>query len=133
MDETPPMTDGTLPGDPGTVAVETAHDRHLREMEASFETLEQTVAQRVTRVVKIAVPVFIGLILAAVGSYLLGGYLRDRAEAKRIAKQMKIVRAERILGRRRRRRAPALVEGPLTANEAGEIITGVLAELAPPA
>jgi hypothetical protein len=140
MESEVPPTDALLPGEPAPAPIPSEHDQHLREMEQSFEVLEKTVAHRLVRLVKIAVPAFIGVILAAVGSYLLGGYLRDRAERKRIARQMKIVRAERIvragriLGRRtgfraRRRANPALVESPLSVSEAGEIITGVLAEL----
>jgi hypothetical protein len=43
------------------------------------------------------------VILAAVGTYVLGGYLRDRAERKRVARAMLIVEAERIRRRRGRR------------------------------
>jgi hypothetical protein len=109
-------------------------------MEASFEALEQNVEHGLVRMLKIAVPLLAAVILAAVGSYLLGSYFKDRAERKRVARQMKVVRAERIvraerlLGRRprfraRRHRTPPLVEGPLSPSEAGEIISGVLAEV----
>jgi hypothetical protein len=143
MDPEPPITDGTLPGEPAPALVETAEDRHRREMEVSFERLEETVEHGFVRVVKMAVPALIGLILAAVGVYVLGASLRDRAERRRLARQMKIVsaervvRAERILGRRAgfraRHRAPALIDGPLSVDEAGKIISGVLAELDTPA
>ena len=105
---------------PGAPPVESLHDRHLHEMESSFEALEQNVEHGLVRMLKIAVPAVGAVILAAVGSYMLGAFFKDRAE--------------RILGRRagrraRRQRSPALVDGPLSPSEAGEIISGVLAEV----
>jgi hypothetical protein len=103
MESEVPPTDAEVPAAAAPAPPESAHDRHLREMESSFEALEDTVEHGLVRVVKIAVPAVVGLLVAVVGVYTLGGYLRDRAERKRVARAMLIVEAERIRRRRRRR------------------------------
>ena len=72
-------------------------------MEQSFEALEGTVEHWLVRTLKIALPALAGLLVAVVGVYTLGGFLRDRAERKRVARAMLIVEAERIRRRRGRR------------------------------
>jgi hypothetical protein len=67
-------------------AAESAHDRHARELEHSVEVLEDTVEHWLVRALKIAVPLVLGVFLAAVGSYILGNRMRDRAERRRIAR-----------------------------------------------
>jgi hypothetical protein len=138
MESEEPLTDALLAGDRPPVPAVSDLDRHRREMEQSFERLETTAGHGLARLLKLAVLAFVGLILAAIGSYVLGSYLRDRSDRRRVARQMKVVRTERvvraehIIGRRaglRARRRAALVEHPLSADEAGEIITGVLAEV----
>jgi hypothetical protein len=77
---------------PGTVApppTETALERHTRELESSVDALEGTIQRAVIRAIKIAIPLAIGVFLAAVGSYVLGGYMRDRAERRDIARAMR--------------------------------------------
>ena len=103
MDSDVPSIDASAAGGPASpTPPESAHDRHLREMEESFEALEGTVEHWLVRVLKIAVPVFGAVLLAVVGAYTLGGFLRDRAERKRVARAMLIVEADRIRRRRRR-------------------------------
>ena len=82
----PPPTDSKVPPEPAPPASESAQDRHRREMEASFEALEVTVEHGFVRVLKIAVLVVVGVMFAGVGTYVLGGYLRDRGEQQRIAR-----------------------------------------------
>ena len=74
---------------------ETAHERHTRELEHSLEVLEETVEHGFVRVLKLAVPIFIGVVLAAVGTYVLGNRLRDRAEARHIERELRRARASR--------------------------------------
>jgi hypothetical protein len=93
-----PSSDDTAP------APETAHERHTRELEHSLEVLEDTVEHGFVRVLKLAVPIFIGVVLAAVGAFVLGNRLRDRAEARDIERAMRRARDSRR-GRRGRRAA----------------------------
>ena len=85
-----PTVDGAPPQHP-----ETAHERHTRELEHSIEVLEDTVEHGVVRALKLAVPIFMAVVLAAVGAYVLGGYLRDRAEARHVERAMRRARASR--------------------------------------
>lgn len=73
---------------------ETAHERHTRELEQSLEVLEETVERRLVRFLKVAVPLLVAFLLAAAGLYVLGGKLRDRSEARRVARAMR--RASRV-------------------------------------
>jgi hypothetical protein len=68
---------------------ETAHDRHTREFEQSLEVLEETVEHGLVKVLKIAVPLTVAFVLTAVGLYILGGKMRDRSEARRVARAMR--------------------------------------------
>jgi hypothetical protein len=89
MTTDPPSTDDSPP------APESAHDRHTRELEHSLEVLEETVEHGFVRTLKLAVPIFVGVVLAAVGTYVLGNYLRDRAEARRVERAMRRLHAAR--------------------------------------
>ena len=84
-----PSSNGTPP------APESAHDRHTRELEHSLEVLENTVEHGFVRTLKLAVPIFMALVLAAVGAYVLGNRLRDRAEARHIERATRRARAHR--------------------------------------
>ena len=68
---------------------ESAHDRHTREFEHSLEVLEETVEHGLVRVLKIAIPLVIAFVLSAIGLYILGGKMRDRSEARRVARAMR--------------------------------------------
>ena len=63
--------------------------------EHSLEVLEDTVEHGVVRTIKLAVPIFIGVVLAAVGAFVLGNRLRDRAEARDIERAMRRARSSR--------------------------------------
>lgn len=92
MDTEIPPGDSSAPIEPTPPPPESAHDRHTREFEHSVEVLEDTVEHAVVRALKLAVPMVIGVFLAAVGMYVLGGRLRDRAERKRVARAMRRAR-----------------------------------------
>jgi hypothetical protein len=81
--------------DDAAPAPETAHERHTRELEHSLEVLEDTVEHGFVRALKLAVPIFIGVVLAAVGAYVLGNRLRDRAEARQIERAVRRARSSR--------------------------------------
>jgi len=68
---------------------ETAHERHTRELEQSLEVLEDTVEHGLVRVAKVAVPLLLAFVASAVGLYILGGKMRDRSEARRVARAMR--------------------------------------------
>ena len=105
--EVPPV-DPTAPLAPEPVAPapvaaappvpETAEARHTRELEQSFERLEHTVESRLVRALKVAIPVLVGVVVAAVAVYKLGNVLRDRAERRRVARAIRHARSRR--GRR---------------------------------
>jgi hypothetical protein len=76
-------------------APETAHERHTRELEHSLEALEDTVEHSVVRTLKLAVPIFIAVVLAAVGAFVLGNRMRDRAEARRVERALRHARSSR--------------------------------------
>lgn len=100
MESEVPPTDSTAPVAPAPApsASESTEDRHTREFNQSLGTLEDTVEHWLVRVVKIAVPMVIGVFVAAVGMYILGNRLRDRAERRRVARAIRRARAPR--GRR---------------------------------
>jgi hypothetical protein len=75
----------------------------MREFNQSVDTLEGTVEHWLVRMVKIAVPLVIGVFVAAIGMYILGNRLRDRAERRRVARAIRRARS-------RRGRAEALPE-----------------------
>ena len=102
--ETPP-TDPREPVAPAPSAPESAHERHTREFTHSVGALEDTVEHGLVRTLKLAVPVLLGIIAAAIGSYLLGQYLRDRSEQRRVAREI-----QRSRSARRRRRRAVLIE-----------------------
>jgi hypothetical protein len=79
---------------PSPTAVETAHERHTREFTHSVEVLEDSVEHGLVRMLKLAVPAVLALIVAAVGSYLLGQHLRDRSEQRRVDRAIRKARAE---------------------------------------
>jgi len=89
------MAPDTPSSDDIAPAPETAHERHTRELEHSLEVLEDTVEHGFVRVLKLAVPIFIGVVLAAVGAFVLGNRLRDRAEARDIERAMRRARSSR--------------------------------------
>ena len=74
---------------------ESVEERHTREFTHSVEALEDTVEHGLVRVLKLAVPALLAVIAAAVGSYLLGQYLRDRSERRRVARAIRRARTER--------------------------------------
>jgi hypothetical protein len=81
-----PASVGSPPVDP---AHESAHDRHTRELEQSLEVLEDTVEHGLLRALKVVVPLVVAFLLTAIGLYVLGGKLRDRSEARRVARAMR--------------------------------------------
>jgi hypothetical protein len=74
---------------PEPVHRETAHERHTREFEQSLEVLEDSVEHGLVRVAKVAVPLLVAFVASAVGLYILGGKMRDRSEARRVARAMR--------------------------------------------
>lgn len=86
------------PPAPPAPPVESAHDRHTREFEQSVDRLEHTVEHWFVRVLKFAIPAVVGLTLAALASYRLGDYLRDRSEQKSVDRAIRRERSKR--GRR---------------------------------
>jgi hypothetical protein len=97
MESEVPSTQPTAPV-AAPSAPESAHDRHTREFEQSVGRLEGTVEHWLVRVLKIAIPVILGVFLAAVGTYVLGNRMRDRAERRRVARAIRRARSPR--GRR---------------------------------
>lgn len=100
MESDVPPTDSNAPVEPAPVTHASAQDRHTREFNQSLDKLEDTVEHGAVRLLKIAIPMMIGLIIAVVAVYKLGGHLRDRAEQKRIARAIRRARSPR--GRRAR-------------------------------
>jgi hypothetical protein len=100
MDSDIPPTRTTVPTEPAPPTPESAEDRHMREFNQSLGTLEDTVEHWLVRVLKIAIPLLVGVAAAAVGMYALGQFLRDRAEQKRVARAIRRARSPR--GRRAR-------------------------------
>jgi hypothetical protein len=80
----------------GTVP-ESAEARHTRELERSVGELGDTVEHAIVRMLKIAVPIVLGVFAAMIGAYVLGNRLRDRAEARRIARATRRARPRLIV------------------------------------
>jgi hypothetical protein len=98
MESDVPPTEPVTPIAPTPPVPESAHDRHMRELEQSVDKLEVTVEHWFVRVLKIAIPAVVGLTLAALASYRLGDYLRDRSEQKSVDRAIRRERSKR--GRR---------------------------------
>jgi hypothetical protein len=102
MESDVPPTEPHAPVDPVPAAPESAHERHTREFNQSVGTLEDTVEHGLVRMLKLAIPILMGVVLAAIGMYILGNRLRDRAERRRVARAVRRARSPK--GRRARAR-----------------------------